>query len=289
MSIFNLFRKFCSNTHKSSPEHFVDSSEEVKTITTPFGKGVVKETQYPSEPMLDMSDKSEIVRLAIRANWKHNTGQSVAEVWSAINDLYRYVQTNTGKTLINLPAVDCATVGKAFAIYALCYVAENGDRDFNSVAAENAFYCLMRSFKENDNEFVIPTLFSILNGPEDLLQDRFIAFRCDDLQREIGVPIGMILKGNPYHAPHLADFREQSINFRLIIMRYLLDFFYDIEQQVYKQPTDLLNFLPSKDAIDKFLICYNNSAFANVSDYTVMAKKYIDGIYISCEDVLNRY
>ena len=251
MGLFDFFKKHQGLNHSDHPAHLEQKSTPMKqeVIDTPFGKAILETRPYPSEPIYLRGDESKIELMAIRACWKHNTGQPVSDVWRALNDLYNYVQRETGKILINLPSETCGTVGRAFAIYALCYQADNGDRDFNTVAAENAYYCLMRSYRESNQLTAVPTLFALLNGSEDLMLDRLISYRCDDVQSHIDIPLGFVLKGNPYRAPHLQGFRDEASSYRLVMMRYLLDLFYDLDTKSYKQATDMHNFtsVPLRD------------------------------------------
>ncbi|MDE5762265.1 MAG: hypothetical protein K2H68_01985, partial [Bacteroidales bacterium] len=180
----------------------------------------------------------ELLQIATQLNMAHNMGKDkIAGQLCAI--LYEEVgpRKQGGKVLINLPSEDCQCVGLAFTNMALCY--DFGDEDINSVAAENAYYCLAKCLIEKNNTFVAPAIYTIMHKGGNLLKDKLISSWCDMAQKQVGMPIGLMLGGNPFTDPELNDFRQQAINFRNDIAYYALTKFYDIEKKQYKIPTDM--------------------------------------------------
>lgn len=146
----------------------------------------------------------------------------------------------------------------------MCY--NFGDRDINSVAAENAFYCLSSNLIEKGNSFVAPAIFTLMQKGSQLMRDKLIASWCEMAQKQVGMPIGMMFGGNPFTDPRLEDFRQQAINFKNDIAYHCLLKFYDLDKQEYKVPTDMPYFIPKKSEIDSLILrVKENSSFGKES------------------------
>lgn len=229
----------------------------------------------------------DISQIAAQLNFAFNTGASKAAC-----DLAGVLYTETGpsrqggRALVNLNVSECQCVGLAFAITAL-YV-DFGDDDINSVAAENAYYCLARGFVENDNTFCMPAIFSILYNRPELLADKFISSFSAKLQKESGVGIGFLLGGNPFAAPQLAGFRTQAVQFTDNVMFYVLSKFFDVDRNEFLVPTDLHIILPKKSHIHAFLNKVKQKGFNSSSSFLEECKSYFNSIYSECEDTLLR-
>lgn len=274
-----------------------------RVIDTPFGKGVLREERYPATPMISEEGMPLAYQMATDICWKHNTHQDVPVVWDSLNRLYTYVQKNSGMTLINIPAELSGHVGHAFTIYALCYGASNGDRDYNSVSAENAYYCLYKEFLKNKSQQCACMLFALLSGPKDLMMDKCISARMAEYER---AGAGMMLRyrcmgRDPFNDPMLEDFREEAHSFSLAAARYLLDFFYDVNTRSLKCAADFLYFAPSERHIDEFFKEYSQYNFtdrtrgqqedpsASEGDYRSVGKAWAGYLFDECEDTLMKY
>ncbi len=234
------------------------------------------------------SINNDIVEIAGMVNMAHNTGNH-----RKATDLCAMLHSEVGprkqggRALINLPANDCQCVGLAFTTMAICY--DFGDDDINSVAAENAYYCLAKSLIENNNSFCAPAIFSILAKRPQLLKDKLISSWCSIAQKEIGMPIGMALGGNPYVDPRLEDFRQQAISFKDFIMYFALTKFYDITNDEYLVPTDMPYFIPKGNEVRSFIETIKQNPAYGKSAFFGECEKHVKSVLAECEDTLSKY
>ena len=191
-----------------------------------------------------------IVEISSELNMAHNVGNLIYARHLCRN-LYMEVSPHKqgGKVLINLPSNQCQVVGLAFTTIALRY--NFGDNDLNSVAAENAYYCLAKNIIEDNNRFVAPAIFSILYEEYSLMREKLISSYCRIFKDTNGINICSV--GNPFRDLSLEDFRMEAIKFKDYIMYYALSKFYDIENKKYSIPTDMPYFIPQENVIIKFL------------------------------------
>lgn len=224
--------------------------------------------------------------IAANVNLQYNVGNKkvAAEI---LLTFYNIVQRGGGITLINLPVNDCQSVGFAFTIMALNY--DHGDDDINSVAAENAFYCLSKSFIETGNFFAVPALFRILSLRPELMRQKLISSWVNLAQKQIGMPIGIALGGNPYNDPILNEFRDQAIGFKECIKYYLLSKFYDLEKKNFKVPTDMFLQLPSIAELNAFFSLLHKDTDFESGKYLKMGKEHFESLYKECEDTLKKF
>lgn len=230
---------------------------------------------------------STIINLASQFNLAHNIGNGAAGQLCAM--LYQEVgpRKQGGEALINLPCNECQSVGLAFTTMALCY--DFGDEDINSVAAENAYYCLSKSLIEKNNSFVTPAIFTIMQEGGRLMKDKLISSWCDMTQKQLGMPIGLILGGNPFTDPNLNDFRQQAIHFKNLIAYYALVKFYDIDRMQYKIPTDMPYHIPKESEIKSFLVKVKEDSLFNEENIIANCKEHFISVYEQCKDTLLKY
>ena len=91
-----------------------------------------------------------IDELSMQINWAINTNDN-RTASNLLVHLYQTVQRDSS-TLLDLPADDCQSVGLAFTGMALLF--NWNDVDINSVAAENAYYCLAKGYIGKKNNLV---------------------------------------------------------------------------------------------------------------------------------------
>ena len=226
----------------------------------------------------------DISELSTQINWAINMNDNKIAS-NLLVQLYQTVQRNSA-SLLNLSSDECQPVGLAFTGMALLF--DWNDDDINSVAAENAYYCLAKGYLERKNKFCLPAIFTILQVRPDLLKDKLISYWIGESQREIGLPIGMALGGDPYRATHLKEFREQAFMHKLYIQQFVLSKIYDTSTQQFTVPTDLPYYLPSKNDILRFLSDKANSGIKNIDDI-VTCEKVFKSVYDECEDTLERF
>jgi hypothetical protein len=223
--------------------------------------------------------------MACQCNLAFNMGnQSSAVTW--MNKLFEACYAGNGHKLLQIESKATQPIGFAFANIAL-YL-DFDDEDMNSVAAENAIYCLGRSMIESNNSFCAPPLFKILQKRRNLLNDKLIATHCEISQRRVGMPIGIMLGGNPYTSPQLKEFREQAIEEKSIdIKAYLLENFFDTVSGEYKIPTDLHIDIPSKTDIGLFInqektIQYDKNCILREGE------EYFFELFVQCQETLKK-
>lgn len=238
--------------------------------------------------VLSYVGQSQIVEISAQLNFAHNMQNSLLAS-RLCTELYDEVgpKKQGGRSLINLANSDCQCVGLAFTSMALCY--DFGDEDINSVAAENAFYCLTKNLVENDNTFVAPAIFTILQIRPQLLKDKLISSWCDLAQKQVGIPIGLMLGGNPFLDPRLNDFRQQAFNYKDDIMYYLLSKFFDIEKMEFTVPEDLCYFIPNKSIIIPFLDKMKDNPSYFKKSFMNNCKEHLISVFKQCEDTLMQY
>ena len=120
--------------------------------------------------------------------------------------------------------------------FAFTYIArylDFNDRDLNSVAAENAVYCLGKSLIANNNTFCAPALFTLFLNYSDLLNDKFFATYLYHVYWGIGI------KEIPFHR-------------RLPILLYLYSFFYDEQKQIYTVSSNVPFHFPTDENLREF-------------------------------------
>lgn len=220
----------------------------------------------------------QIVDLASQCNFYFNAGQT-NQCLNTMVRLYKSVQTYGGNTLIELQNQDLQCVGLAFAKMALYF--DNGDSDINSVAAENAYYCLSKAHLLSSTAYVMPAIFNLLGGT--LLVDQLFYARCKDVEKEIGMPIQMAMGGNPRDMP---DFMKQVNDIKKHISYYVLTNFYNEQTQKYKVPTDMFLMLPQKVEMQKLT---NELSGVDRNHILESGKKYFKQLYAECENTLKQF
>ena len=284
-SIFSKKNSFKGNSQASTPEQS-DNIVSSKEIDTPFGKATMVTQRYPENPPYDMSDEPEIVQLSRVAVWRYNTRQSPDSLVNALISLFNYGREHGGRVLLDLAPSDCMTVGMAYELFSL-YIKDDS-RLVNFVSAENALFCLTKSFWDDHDSRSACLLFSLLYGPADLLQDQFVTAEIETC-KNIGYPIGMVFMGrNPYRDPGLQGFRDNSVRKRLVVARYLLDYFYNCDTRSVKGASDFFYLLPNSATIEKFLNDYDDFA-KNGIDYKPQGEKILKTLFDQVEKTLYEY
>lgn len=220
--------------------------------------------------------------LAGQANWSFNTGNQQATI-KFMNELFDACYGKNGYKLLQISDESTQVVGLAFTNIARHL--DFNDPDLNSVAAENALYCLARNLIAKGNTFCTPAIFTLLLNHSDLLKDKLIAAHCEIAQKDVGMPIGIMLGGNPFNAPHLNAFREQAVSKRVSILAYILPFFYNETSKEYTIPTDMPYHIPSQSEINRFLKM--KSEYGGTNDSMLSeGKRYFYQIFEECQDTL---
>lgn len=229
----------------------------------------------------------QLQNLAHQVNLSFKTDNQQATI-KLMSELFDTCYGRNGYKLLQISDVATPVVGLAFT--SIARHLDFNDHDLNSVAAENALYCLARYLIATGNDFYTPAIFTLLFNHSDLLKDQLISAHCEIAQKDVGMPIGMMLGGNPYNAPHLYDFREQAISKRVPIMAYILPFFYnETSKKYYDPPTDLPYYppFPSQSEINRFIRI--KSEYEETNDSMLSeGERYFYQIFEKCQDTLLR-
>lgn len=236
---------------------------------------------------LSQVDEIDIVDLASAINLAYDT-RDISRTKALCSLLYNEVSPRKrgGRALLGLSAEDCQCVGLAFTTMALRF--DWGDEDINSVAAENAYYCLGRSLVETDNTFVAPAIFCILLIKPQYLRDKLIASFCSLLAKE-GSLQQVLSYRNPYKDPSLNDFREQALSFKTVIMYYALTQFYDIDKNEYLIPLDLPYYIPTEEVILSFISRIKSIKTQNEEKFSKVSKVHFMSLLKACTQALERF
>lgn len=295
MGFFDFLLK---NKKKEEQERLAELKRQQKTE----GKRIAQENERQASSAKEPSNQSSIAVpntetnpiieniseelniMACRANYAFNMGNQQMAI-NAMNQLFQSCYGQKGHILLNVSPDNCQPVGIAFANIAIFL--NFNDMDLNSVAAENAFYCLARNFIAKGNTFAAPALFTMLLKYQDLLKDKLISTHCSMAEKSSGLPIGMMLGGNPFQAPHLADFRRQAVSKRVEIMAYLIQFFYDMDKSEYKIPTDMPYLIPNSRDLEQFKTLISGSG-SSIKEMQAEGQKYFYAMFEDCEDTLSK-
>lgn len=220
--------------------------------------------------------------LSRAVNWSYNINDTRTFLDSTVK-LFQTVHGENGHFLTELPIRDCQPVGLAFARMALYGNYNGGDRDINSVAAENAYYCLAKSFLVSKSVYTLPAIFRLFNDDKDLLADKLITSWISMCEHELGMPIRMALGGNPYTDPRLNDFRNQALDFSYNIRYYVLCNFYIPSSKQFCIPNDLFLLQPDSDEIERFLAEKSNS---DVMEMIMTGEEHFESVFQECEKAL---
>lgn len=242
------------------------------------------EIKKPNTSVLPTNEvvSEQLEYLAGQANWSFNTGNQQATI-KFMNELFDACYGRNGYKLLQISEESTQVVGLAFT--SIARHLDFNDKDLNSVAAENALYCLARNLIAKGNTFCTPAIFTLFLNHSDLLKDKLIATHCEIAQQDVGMPIGMMLGGNPFNAPHLNEFREQAVSKRVPIMAYILPFFYNEASKEYSIPTDMPYHIPSQSEINKFIRMKSEYGGTNGSMLSE-GKRYFYQFFEECQDTL---
>lgn len=232
--------------------------------------------------------QTEIVnQLAIQVNIGFSTKKAKMFL-NASEQLYKIVQKNGGETLLALDNSQLQCVGIAFATIAI--YCDFGDSDINSVAAENAAYCLIRDYRETGNTFVLPTLFLLLQNKE-LLKQKLIAVHCQLLEEQLDhqMSVVMALGGDPFRSPQLQEFRDQAIDYGKDIQYFVLSKFYDLNNHRFTIPEDIPLFQPSTNDIENLLQYVKTLKFRSEEKELKVGEDWMNRLFDKCSETLSKF
>ena len=192
-----------------------------------------------------------------------------------IIELYNMVHGYNSHKLKTIAAKDGQCIGLAFIKLALYY--SNGDFQLNEIAAQNAYYSIIKNYSEAGNKTALPALFTLLLKKPQTLEDEL--YRANPNPQLAGW--GKMLPAATYIR------HERAMANRLLVMRYLLSTFYDDRQNKFIINTTIPYHIPSEGDVTQFLNEYNKSDFTSRTGSISKGKEYLYNIYDDIEEQLN--
>lgn len=249
-------------------EHRIEEALENATIhRIPFSnlQMVVDEDDSFSDQMTAIAGNANMSFLC-----RNNRGFQ-----NSIIELYNKVHGHNSHKLKTIAAKDGQCIGLAFIKMALYF--DNGDFQVNEIAAQNAFYCIYKNYKETGNTYALPALFTLLLKKPRALKD--------ELYRSNPDPELVGFGGMTPSAPYIRQ--ERAISNRLPIMKFLLQKFYDEAKNEFTIDTTLPYHIPSDADVSKFKSEYNQSKYVSKKDSISIGEQYLNDVYEDIDDQLN--
>jgi len=222
----------------------------------------------------------KIKYLAKNVNWNFNSNNKELFVISAV-EFFEYVQNVGAHFLIKFQeSGELQSIGKAFSYFARFLESDN--HNVNSIAAENAYYCLAKSIILG-NYFAAPELYNLVESKPHLLLDKFVAARINVLKKHNPyLPIGRMYGFNPYQNPEAKEDARTIIPF---IRYYIIAEFYDIKLNQTRMPQDLIEYSQRELDNDLHEIFQN----PNIDSFLRTGKEYFETVYAEIEDTLYKF
>lgn len=194
---------------------------------------------------------------------------------NSIIELYNKVHGHNSHKLKTIAAKDGQCIGLAFIKMALYF--DNGDFQVNEIAAQNAFYCIYKNYKETGNTYALPALFTLFQKKPRALEDELYISNPDP---EL-VGLGGMTPSAPYRRS------DRAMTNRLPIMKFLLQSFYDEGANKFTIDTTLPYHIPSEDDITKFTNDYSQSQYANDKEAISKGEEYFNDMFEDIDDQLD--
>lgn len=197
------------------------------------------------------------------------------EFQNSIIKLYNKVHGHNSYKLRTIAAKDGQCIGLAFIKMALYF--DNGDFQVNEIAAQNAFYCIYKNYKETGNTYALPALFTLLLKKPRALED--------ELYRSNPDPELVGFGGMTLSAPYRRS--DRAMVNRLPIMKFLLQSFYDEGSKKFTIDTTLPYHIPSEEEVVKFTNEYVQSQYANKKESISIGEEYFNDMFEDINDQLD--
>lgn len=197
------------------------------------------------------------------------------EFQNSIIKLYNKVHGHNSYKLRTIAAKDGQCIGLAFIKMALYF--DNGDFQVNEIAAQNAFYCIYKNYKETGNTYALPAIFTLLLKKPRALED--------ELYRSNPDPELVGFGGMTLSAPYRRS--DRALVNRLPIMKFLLQSFYDEGSKKFTIDTTLPYHIPSEEELVKFTNEYVQSQYANKKESISIGEEYFNDMFEDINDQLD--
>lgn len=222
----------------------------------------------------DASFSEQMAAIAGNANICFLMGNKDEYLNNAIN-LYNMVHGYNSHKLKSITSKDGQCIGLAFIKMAMFF--SNGDSRVNEIAAQNAFYCIVKNYKIDGNTYALPALFTLLLKKPQTLTDELYSVNPDSSL----VGMGGMTPSAPYRR------RDRAMKNRIPVMKFLLQKFYDESKKVFTIDTTLPYHIPSNGDVATFLNDYAKSDYASQSDSISIGESYLDELFENIEEQLN--
>jgi hypothetical protein len=224
---------------------------------------------------------NEILNLARGVNWNYSTRNKELFINSA-NQLYNYVSHRGAKLLtIFKETSDLQAIGKAFSYFARFIADPNPN--VNSVAAENAYYCLAKSVMSG-NYYAAPELYNLVESDYELLIDKLVAARITNFKKtNPNTPIGFVYGfGNPFKSQ---DAQSDARTILPHVRFYIISQFYDIKSNKTRMPNDIIEYSQSKVEADLLAMSKKH----DLDSWLKGGKEYFEQVYYEIEETLLKF
>lgn len=235
-----------------------------------------------------MKNTEIIEELATQVNWGYNT-RNTDLFFDSVDELYNRTLMMGWSKLMDLQTNQLQCVGLAFAKIAIRIKHEQDTMP--SVSAENAYYCLVRNYKETSNRFVLPAVFSILQQPK-LLKDKLISATVHYLEKRDNLKpgyVGYILGGNPYTSPNCEEFRKECMDLGRNIQFYVLSKIADLNTSRYCLPSDIPLLQPSDKEIKEFIGAKNSIQGNDDQAKITLGEEWMNRLFDECVQTLSKF
>ncbi len=213
-----------------------------------------------------------LLGLSTNVNWGYNT-RNTSLLLDSSAKLFNYVlpQNKGGQILLQLEGQsDTQVVGAAFSYGAIMF--DNGDSTVNSVMAENAFYCLVKSIKAG-NTYAAPILLNMLEHNPNAIFDKFYEIENSNC-------LGSIRAISPSHSKAVAY--NKFCEYIVYIKFYIISIFYNIKENRLLIPNDMLR--SPMDKINSVIkVAMEKMEYEKVIK---IGSDYFEKIYIEVSDTL---
>lgn len=251
--------------------------ENAKQLDEMFEKATVRKVSLSDfQVCVDENDSfsNQMAAIAGNVNLCFVTGNKKG-VTDNLVILYNKVHGYNSHLLKTLEAKDGQIVGLAFVKMALYF--SNGDFQVNEIAAQNAYYCIVKNYLFDKNTYALPALFTLLAKRPQTLADELYDVNPDPTLTGWG---GMTLSG-PYRR------KDRVMENRLPIMKYVLSKFYDETKKTFLIDTTLPYHIPSQEDIRIFYDDLKASGLGNNKEMYKKGEEYFKEIYENIEEQLN--
>ena len=218
----------------------------------------------------------KLLMLATNVNWGYNSANEDLFIKQGMQ-MYNYVlpMNRGGRVLTELEGqTNTQVVGFAFSHFAI--YSYNGDDNVNSVAAENAYYCLAKSIKAGNN-YAAPELFKLLDKKPQAILDKFVSVKIDESR-------GSLTGVFSYYGDRfrLQLTRQQCMELITQVKYYLLTLFFDVETCQLRIPKDVF-----VGSIDRILSVKKEVAsLGDLAESLRIGRIYFDRVYSEIQNTL---